>query len=58
MTESYKLDLVVAGTAGAVLMVESEADLLSEEEMLGAVVFGRSATSCDRKHQCISCRSG
>ncbi|WP_311750669.1 polyribonucleotide nucleotidyltransferase [Proteus columbae] len=35
-----KLDLVVAGTAGAVLMVESEADLLSEEEMLGAVVFG------------------
>ncbi|MGU0057138.1 hypothetical protein ACVXG7_24270 [Enterobacter hormaechei] len=35
-----KLDLVVAGTAGAVLMVESEADLLSEEQMLGAVVFG------------------
>ncbi|MBD8898254.1 polyribonucleotide nucleotidyltransferase [Rhodanobacter sp. DHG33] len=35
-----KLDLVVAGTAGAVLMVESEAELLSEDVMLGAVVFG------------------
>ncbi|PVZ89044.1 polyribonucleotide nucleotidyltransferase [Serratia sp. S1B] len=35
-----RLDLVVAGTAGAVLMVESEADVLSEEQMLGAVVFG------------------
>jgi polyribonucleotide nucleotidyltransferase len=35
-----KLELVVAGTAGAVLMVESEAQLLSEEEMLGAVMFG------------------
>src|SRR5690606_9199061 len=34
------LDLVVAGTAGAVLMVESEAKGLSEEVMLGAVVFG------------------
>ncbi len=34
------LDLVVAGTADAVLMVESEANLLSEEIMLGAVVFG------------------
>ncbi len=34
------LDLVVAGTANAVLMVESEAQLLSEEVMLGAVVFG------------------
>ncbi|QLH61763.1 polyribonucleotide nucleotidyltransferase [Serratia symbiotica] len=34
------LDLVVAGTAGAVLMVESEADVLSEDQMLGAVVFG------------------
>ena len=34
------LDLVVAGTAGAVLMVESEADSLSEDVMLGAVVFG------------------
>lgn len=34
------LDLVVAGTADAVLMVESEADCLTEEIMLGAVVFG------------------
>jgi len=35
-----QLDLVVAGTAEAVLMVESEAKGLSEEVMLGAVVFG------------------
>jgi polyribonucleotide nucleotidyltransferase len=35
-----QLDLVVAGTQAAVLMVESEADQLSEEVMLGAVVFG------------------
>ncbi len=35
-----KLDLVVAGTEAAVLMVESEADQLSEDIMLGAVVFG------------------
>ena len=35
-----KLDLIVAGTANAVLMVESEAELLSEEVMLGAVMFG------------------
>lgn len=34
------LDLVVAGTNDAVLMVESEAKLLSEEVMLGAVVYG------------------
>ncbi|MBP9129440.1 MAG: polyribonucleotide nucleotidyltransferase, partial [Steroidobacteraceae bacterium] len=34
------LDLVVAGTADAVLMVESEAELLSESVMLGAVVYG------------------
>ena len=34
------LDLVVAGTESAVLMVESEANELSEEVMLGAVVFG------------------
>jgi polyribonucleotide nucleotidyltransferase len=39
MKES-KLDLVVAGTADAVLMVESEAQELSEEVMLGAVMFG------------------
>jgi polyribonucleotide nucleotidyltransferase len=35
-----KLDLVVAGTADAVLMVESEAQELSESVMLGAVMFG------------------
>lgn len=35
-----RLDLVVAGTEAAVLMVESEADQLTEEVMLGAVVFG------------------
>ena len=34
------MDLVVAGTESAVLMVESEAQQLSEEIMLGAVVFG------------------
>ena len=34
------LDLVVAGTDGAVLMVESEANMLSEEVMLGSVVYG------------------
>ena len=34
------LDLVVAGTDTAVLMVESEANMLSEEIMLGSVVFG------------------
>ncbi len=41
--EDSKLDLVVAGTANAVLMVESEAKLLSEEVMLGAVTFGHEA---------------
>ncbi|HZP21400.1 MAG TPA: polyribonucleotide nucleotidyltransferase [Bauldia sp.] len=35
-----KLDLVVAGTSDAVLMVESEAHELSEDVMLGAVMFG------------------
>ena len=35
-----QLDLVVAGTEQAVLMVESEANQLSEEVMLGAVVYG------------------
>ncbi|MBV8752323.1 MAG: polyribonucleotide nucleotidyltransferase, partial [Hyphomicrobiales bacterium] len=39
MQES-QLDLVVAGTADAVLMVESEAKELPEEAMLGAVMFG------------------
>src|SRR5216110_2593377 len=39
MTES-QLDLVVAGTQDAVLMVESEAKELNEDLMLGAVMFG------------------
>ena len=34
------LDLVVAGTSDAILMVESQAKMLSEEIMLGAVIFG------------------
>jgi len=38
--ETSDLDLVVAGTDKAVLMVESEAKMLSEEVMLGAVMFG------------------
>ena len=38
--EQSALDLVVAGTQEAVLMVESEASVLSEEVMLGAVMFG------------------
>ncbi len=38
--EKSKLDLVVAGTKDAVLMVESEASGLTEEEMLNAVKFG------------------
>ncbi|MGQ0587697.1 MAG: polyribonucleotide nucleotidyltransferase [Gammaproteobacteria bacterium] len=38
--ESSELDLVVAGTRDAVLMVESEAKILSEDVMLGAVLFG------------------
>ena len=38
--QDSKLDLVVAGTAAAVLMVESEAAILPEEVMLGAVVYG------------------
>jgi polyribonucleotide nucleotidyltransferase len=38
--EESELDLVVAGTENAVLMVESEANCLSEEIMLGSVVFG------------------
>ncbi len=40
MNEPTELDLVVAGTASAVLMVESEANQLSEDVMLGAVKFG------------------
>jgi polyribonucleotide nucleotidyltransferase len=38
--KSSQLDLVVAGTESAVLMVESEADQLPEDVMLGAVMFG------------------
>ena len=38
--KNSQLDLVVAGTEAAVLMVESEAQQLPEEVMLGAVVFG------------------
>ncbi|MEJ8568485.1 polyribonucleotide nucleotidyltransferase [Elongatibacter sediminis] len=41
--EDSQLDLVVAGTEKAVLMVESEAKLLSEDVMLGAVMFGHEA---------------
>jgi len=42
--EESDLDLVVAGTESAVLMVESEAKLLSEDVMLGAVSFGHEAS--------------
>jgi polyribonucleotide nucleotidyltransferase len=42
--EDSQLDLVVAGTENAVLMVESEANLLSEDVMLGAVTFGHEAS--------------
>ncbi|HYP80074.1 MAG TPA: polyribonucleotide nucleotidyltransferase [Steroidobacteraceae bacterium] len=38
--KTSQLELVVAGTAGAVLMVESQADSLPEDVMLGAVVYG------------------
>ncbi len=38
--KTSRLNLVVAGTERAVLMVESEADQLSEDVMLGAVVYG------------------
>src|SRR6478735_2930846 len=43
------LDLVMAGTHDAVMMVESEAKELSEDEMLGAVMFGHKASKkvCD-----------
>ncbi len=40
LKEQSKLDLVVSGTRDAVLMVESEADMLSEEVMLDAVMYG------------------
>ncbi|HEU4810479.1 MAG TPA: polyribonucleotide nucleotidyltransferase, partial [Sphingomicrobium sp.] len=43
------LDLVMAGTPNAVMMVESEAKELTEEQMLGAVMFGHAASQkvCD-----------
>ncbi|PID64572.1 MAG: polyribonucleotide nucleotidyltransferase [Gammaproteobacteria bacterium] len=41
--QTSDLELIVAGTKDAVLMVESEANLLSEEVMLGAVMFGHQA---------------
>ncbi|MGB4247636.1 MAG: polyribonucleotide nucleotidyltransferase [Pseudohongiellaceae bacterium] len=41
--ETSALDMVVAGTKSAVLMVESEAKQLSEDQMLGAVLFGHEA---------------
>ncbi len=40
LSDNSRLDLVVAGTENAVLMVESEAKVLSEEQMLGAVMYG------------------
>jgi polyribonucleotide nucleotidyltransferase len=50
-----KLDLVVAGTERAVLMVESEADQLHEDVMLGAVVFGHEQmqTAIDAIHDLV-----
>ncbi|CRK85619.1 Polyribonucleotide nucleotidyltransferase [Candidatus Providencia siddallii] len=38
--KASRLNLIVSGTNNAILMVESEADLLSEEQMLGALIFG------------------
>ncbi|BGI50988.1 MAG: polyribonucleotide nucleotidyltransferase [Arsenophonus endosymbiont of Ceratovacuna japonica] len=35
-----RLDLVVVGTSSAVLMIESKSDLLKEEQILGAIIFG------------------
>lgn len=43
MLKNSQLDLVVAGTESSVMMVESEADLLSEEQMLAAIKFGHQA---------------
>ena len=44
--KTSQLDLVVAGTQQAVLMVESEAQVLSEDIMLGAVVYGHEQMQC------------
>ena len=48
-TKESALDLVMAGTPNAVMMVESEAKELSEDQMLGAVMFGFEASKkvCD-----------
>lgn len=53
--KSSQLNLVVAGTEAAVLMVESEAEQLSEEVMLGAVVFGheQSKAVIDAIHELV-----
>lgn len=53
--KNSQLDLVVAGTETAVLMVESEAQQLSEEVMLGAVVFGheQGKVAIDAIHELI-----
>jgi polyribonucleotide nucleotidyltransferase len=50
-----RLELVVAGTERAVLMVESEADQLPEDVMLGAVVFGHEQmqTAIDAIHELV-----
>ena len=50
-----KMDLVVAGTESAVLMVESEAKQLSEDLMLGAIVFGQqqSAIAINAIHELV-----
>jgi polyribonucleotide nucleotidyltransferase len=55
MVKEGKLDLVVAGTESAVLMVESEADQLSEDVMLGGVVFGhqQSKTAIAAIHELV-----
>ena len=53
--KSSQMDLIVAGTEAAVLMVESEAQQLSEEIMLGAVVFGheQSRIAIDAIHELV-----
>ncbi len=44
--KASELDMVVAGTKDAVLMVESEAQELTEDEMLGAVLFAHQESQC------------
>src|SRR6201746_734404 len=53
--KNSRLDLVVAGTERAVLMVESEAEQLPEDVMLGAVVFGHEQmqTAIDAIHELV-----